>query len=90
VPVCGVLELPLSVESPGGEYQLKLDFWNAIITIRQEQTADNIRFDISSLMENFEYTGEVITPSGEPISIEVDGETYDCIKFKTILNVANY
>jgi hypothetical protein len=81
VPVCGVLEIDVNVESPGGEYTLKL---------AQEQDTESIRFDVSALNENFQYTGQIIDPSGEVVSITSNDETYDCIKFKTVLNVASY
>jgi hypothetical protein len=90
VPVCGVLEIDVNVESPGGEYTLKLDFLNTILSIAQEQDTESIRFDVSALNENFQYTGQIIDPSGEVVSITSNDETYDCIKFKTVLNVASY
>jgi hypothetical protein len=91
VPVCGILELDAVATAPespaSNDYTLVLDFLNTTITLVQEQTeGENIRFDVSMLNENFQYTGQVFDPSGEIVSI---GES-DCIKFKTVLNVANY
>jgi hypothetical protein len=85
VPVCGVLEL--DIPSGSGLLKLVLDFMQTQITISQSEDGS---FDISMLNENFQYTGQVRDSDENVIEIEKDGETYDCIKFKTILNVANY
>ena len=80
VPVCGTLELPID---SGGEYSLVLDFLNIQITLPME---DGV-FDVSKLNENFEYTGQVKDVNGEVVIFTVDAVEYDCIRFKTILNV---
>jgi hypothetical protein len=95
VPVCGVLELnvvAIAAESPAStDYSLVLNFLNTTITLIQEQTpGENVKFDVSMLNENYQYTGQVFDPSGEIVNVESGGESYDCIKFKTVLNVASY
>jgi hypothetical protein len=95
VPVCGVLELnvvAIAAESPAStDYSLVLDVLGSRITIIQEQTeGENLRFDVSALNESYQYSGQVFDPSGEIVNIESGGESYDCIKFKTVLNVASY
>jgi hypothetical protein len=95
VPVCGVLELnvmAIAAESPASnDYSLVLNFLNTTITLIQEQIeGENIRFDVSALNESYQYSGQVFDPSGEIVNIESGGESYDCIKFKTVLNVASY
>lgn len=82
VPVCGTLEL--DIESGAGPLKLVLDFLLFQLTISQSEDGS---FDVSMLNENFQYTGQVKDEDGNIISIEKDGETYDCIKFKTIMNV---
>lgn len=90
VPVCGILELnQLSTGQSGGEniYTLVLDFLDMTLTLQDEQTeGQNITFDINSLNENFEYTGQVFDADGNRVSIEVGDEDYDCVKFRTIIS----
>jgi hypothetical protein len=95
VPVCGVLELnvvAIAAESPAStDYSLVLNFLNTTITLIQEQTpGDNVKFDVSMLNENYQYTGQLFDPSGEIVNIEDSPDSYDCIRFKTVMNVANY
>jgi hypothetical protein len=95
VPVCGVLELnvtAIDAGSPNGtSYKLVLDFLSYQITVEQEQTeGENVSFDVSMLNENYQYAGRLIGPNGDPVSIEDSPNSYDCIKFKTVLNVATY
>lgn len=91
-PVCGSLELPLAAgagDSGGGnEYRLVIDYLQTQITLKQEQTeGENITFDVSALNENFQYTGQVYDPNGTLVVFAVSGVNYDCVKFKTVLNV---
>lgn len=92
VSVCESLDLDKIVTIPSGattnNYKLILDYFSTTLTLSQPQTdGENISFDISMLNESFEFTGKVYDTSGEVVTFTVDGETYDCIKFKTILNV---
>lgn len=91
-PVCGELELPvIAVDfgSPGGTiYKLVLDFLNTQISLEQEQVeGQNVTFDISALNENFQYTGKLYDPNGDLVTIEDSPDSYDCIRFKTKVNV---
>lgn len=83
VPVCGILELNLP--SGSGLLKLVLDFLQTQITINQSEDGS---FDVSMLNENFQYTGHVKDSEDNVVSIESSGEQYDCIKFKTIINVS--
>lgn len=91
VSVCQFFELDkLAVVGSGesDEYKLVLDYFNTTITLTQAQLdGENISFDISMLNENFEFTGKVFSAAGQLVTFTADGELYDCIKFKTILNV---
>lgn len=96
-PVCGVLEIEQAVVLESGEsgadldYTLELDYFQSKISITQGQTVgENIQFDISLLNENFQYTGKILDPFGVPVNISSGGEIYDCIKFKTVMNVTSY
>jgi len=96
-PVCGSLVidkaaggLPSGAES-GAEnnYTLVLDYFQTQITLTEEQTeGQNIHFDISGLNENFEFTGQIFDSNGNLLSVTVDGEDYDCVRFKTVINVS--
>lgn len=93
VPVCGVLEIEVAAtaaESPlANNYKLVLDYFQTQITLTEEQTeGENIHFDVSGLNENFEYTGQVFDPNGDPVSVTIGEDIYDCIKFKTVMNVS--
>lgn len=93
VPVCGVLELDKvaggAESGVGNNYTLVIDFLGTQITLSQEQTeGENIRFAVLSLNENFQYTGQVFDSTGELVKITVDTVEYDCIKFKTVMNVS--
>lgn len=93
VPVCGILELDQVATAPmssGVEniYTLVLDFLDTTVTILAAQIeGQNIKFDIGDLNENFEYTGQIYDADGAKVSIEVGDESYDCIKFKTIISI---
>lgn len=89
-PICGILELDkVAVVGSGDTYDLVLDFMNLTLTLTQGQIdGENISFDISALNENFQYTGKIYDAAGDPVTITSGGEDYDCIKFKTVVNVA--
>lgn len=90
VPVCGVLTFG---NAPEGEvpkdFKLVLDFLQTTVTINQVSISptDPFEFDISMLNENFEYTGQVFNEDGDVVPIVIGEDSYDCIKFKTKINV---
>ena len=91
VPVCGtlVIEKLAVTGSPEATYDLVIDFLQSQITLTEEQTdGENIHFDVSKLNESFEYTGKIYDANGDEVTITVDGLEYDCVKFKTVLNVS--
>lgn len=91
VSVCGNLEIEKAAVIGSGEtdYSLVLDYLGSQITLTQEQSdGENIKFDISMLNENFEFTGKIYDTEGEVVEFEIDGETYDCVKFRTVLNIS--
>jgi hypothetical protein len=92
-PVCGVLTLNVAAtgQSGSGEannYTLVLDYLQIQITLTEEQVeGEDIHFDISGLNENFQFTGQVYDSAGNLVSITIDEIVYDCIKFKTVVNI---
>lgn len=44
---------------------------------------EKVIFTLTNLNENYTYSGQIISPNGEVINIEVDGIEYDCIEFST-------
>lgn len=86
-PVCGVLEIDqLALHT--GDYTLVLDFLETTVTIVQAQVAgENIFFFINKLNESFEYTGQIFDSLGEVVTITDSPDEYDCIKFRTIMQL---
>lgn len=44
---------------------------------------DTVIFTLTNLNENYTYSGQIIDPNGEIVTLEVDGIEYDCIEFST-------
>lgn len=44
---------------------------------------ETVIFTLTNLNENYTYSGQIISPDGEVIKLEVDGIEYDCIEFST-------
>lgn len=96
VPVCSVLELGVlatATNESGAEnnYSLVLDYMQTQITLTQLQVEGlPVQFDVSMLNENFQYTGKLYDANGELVTIEDSPNSFDCIKFKTVMNVISY
>lgn len=94
VAICGTLEIAQAATGPSDSgsanvYTLLLDYLETAITLTQQQAdGENIRFDVSSLNENFQYTGQIFDAEGNKVTIISDSEDYDCVKFKTIMQLA--
>lgn len=88
MPVCDILTVEQAPEADE-KYALVIDFLNTTITIKSDQYAANpsFQFNITELNENFEYTGQIFREDGTLVEIVIDGVSYDCIKFKTKVNV---
>lgn len=92
VPVCGLLEIEVAAIGISGSgannYTLVLDYFQTQITLTEEQTdGENIHFDVSGLNENMEFIGKVYDSNGDLVSITIGDDIFDCIKFKTVMNV---
>ncbi len=65
-----------------------MDYLETSIAIVQAQTAgENIFFNINTLNENYQYTGQIFDGNGDLVTIEDSPDSYDCIKFRTIMKV---
>lgn len=94
-PVCGVLTLNKEAGAESGEsgdvnnYTLVLDYFQNQITLTEAQTeGENIHFDITSLNENFQFIGKVYDSAGTLVTFTENDIVYDCIKFKTVVNIS--
>lgn len=86
-PVCGELEIDQAAPIDG-DYTLLLDYLGMSVPIVQEQTeGENLKFDVSELNENYQYSGQIIDSDSNVVPIIVGDVEYDCIKFKTIVRL---
>lgn len=44
---------------------------------------ETVIFTLTNLNENYTYSGQIIDPNGEIVTLEVNGIEYDCIEFST-------
>lgn len=44
---------------------------------------ETVIFTLTNLNENYTYSGQIIDPNGEIVTLEVNGIQYDCIEFST-------
>jgi hypothetical protein len=73
-----------------GRWYLILTFGSISITYFIDvKDGENVIFDMPNLNENYTYTGQIISPSGEIVNIEKDGIEYDCIEFSTKVGLYN-
>jgi hypothetical protein len=67
-----------------GTWILQLSFGSVIIyystTVNDGET---VIFTLNNLNENYTYQGQIISPAGIIVKIEVDKIEYDCIEFST-------
>lgn len=67
-----------------GTYILELTFGSVNIYYSVDvEDGETVIFTLTNLNENYTYSGQIISPNGEVINIEVDGVEYDCIEFST-------
>lgn len=86
--VCGEIDFDVLVQT-AGIHKLILDYLGNQLTLSSDLgSGDKIVFDISNLNENFQYTGEIYDPSGARVVITKDSVEYDCVRFKTQINIA--
>lgn len=76
-----VLPIPIPAD---GEYVLELDILgNVLKKTSTLSMGDNATFDKVDLNEKYTYVGQIIQETGEPLTFEKDGKTYDCFEFTT-------
>lgn len=44
---------------------------------------ETVIFTLTNLNESYTYSGQIIDPNGEIVTLEVNGIEYDCIEFST-------
>lgn len=86
--VCGSIDLEIKAQIDG-IHKMIVDYLGGQVTLYGDFiTDDNISFYIGSLNENYEFTGELYDPNDDRIVIRQDSIDYDCIKFRTVLNLS--
>lgn len=71
-----------------GVWVLELTFGSVNLYYSVEVKAgDSIIFTLTNLNENYTYSGQIIDPNGEIVTLEVDGIEYDCIEFSTKIKI---
>lgn len=85
VSVCGTDQIKTGIIAPiQGIYKLELDYLDTIIVISQAFAVNTpLNFSSKGLNEKYKYKGKLIGPDGEPLSIPVGEDTFDCISFQT-------
>jgi hypothetical protein len=87
-PVCGTINFDVKTQMEGA-YTMVIDYLDRQITLTETiETDQDIVFDISVLNENYQFTAELYDPLGAKILIRKDDIEYDCVKFKTVVNVS--
>lgn len=72
-----------------GDYKLYVEFHSAIYRMfNLIVEGDEIQFPTSNLNESYEYTGYIVDPAGNFISLSANGQEYDCISFRTMREFA--
>jgi hypothetical protein len=72
------------VVSNDGTWVLELTFGSVNIYYSANVlTNETVIFTLTNLNENYTYSGHIIDPSGEIVTLEVNGIEYDCIEFST-------
>lgn len=67
-----------------GVWVLELTFGSVNIYYSVDvKDGDMVIFTLTNLNENYTYSGQIIDPNGEIITLEVNGIEYDCIEFST-------
>lgn len=67
-----------------GVWVLELTFGSVnLYYSRQVFANQNVIFTLTNLNENYTYSGQIIDPNGEIVTLEVNGIEYDCIEFST-------
>lgn len=92
--ICGSIEFDVLANGESGEsglpnyYTLVLDYLGTQIRLKQiQESGQKVTFNIGSLNENFEYTGNIYDSEGELVSITSGEDVYDCVKFKTVQGI---
>jgi hypothetical protein len=67
-----------------GVWVLELTFGSVSIYYSVDvEDGETVIFTLTNLNENYTYSGQIIDPNGEIVTLEVNGIEYDCIEFST-------
>lgn len=85
VSACGSDTIKTGIVAPAtGVYKLILDYLKATVVIsRAIALGSPLEFPSDGLNERYKYRGQMIAPDGEPLSITIGEDVYDCITFQT-------
>ena len=84
VNICGGVIDTGMVAGITGKYSLQLDYLGGVITIEHLFSAGSpLVFNPAKLNEEYYFEGKVLSPSGSPLSREVNGVIYNCLGFST-------
>lgn len=69
-----------------GIHKLVVDFLNVQLQVDAEiNIGDEIIFPASTLNESYKFTGYIIGPDGEKMTLTKDAVDYDCLSFETVI-----
>lgn len=88
VSICGTDNIITGANAPeGGNFKLVLDYLDVDVVINKTQVnGQPLNFPSAGLNENYKYTGKIIGPTGDPVTLTIDEIVYDCISFQTGLS----
>jgi hypothetical protein len=67
-----------------GTWVLELTFGSVSIYYSVDVLdGETVIFTLTNLNESYTYSGQIIDPNGEIVTLEVNGTEYDCIEFST-------
>jgi hypothetical protein len=85
VSLCGTDLIKTGIIAPStGVYKLILDYLKVSVVISKAIAEDQpVDFPSNDLNEQYKYRGKVYGPDGEPLTITIGEDEYDCITFQT-------
>lgn len=85
--VCQPDTIIIGMNAPAdGEYQLVLGYLGNDIIIRKTFVAnDPLVFSALNLNEKYTYTGKIIDPDGNTLTVVTGEGNFDCVSFQTVL-----
>ena len=87
VSVCDAGLVKTGIAAPAtGTYKLVLDYLETEVTVEAAiEEGQDIEFPAGDLNENYKYTGKIVGPDGEQLTMTVGEIQYNCLSFQTQL-----